>query len=98
MLRIPSESVEFAQDVQEKPNTTQNLNYAYASQASATLMENVSQDVESIKFYLTVFAAAKLDIIQSEVSVDNVDGTRFMTKALVFAEFLAIKRESTILP
>jgi hypothetical protein len=51
-----------------------------------------------IKFYQMEFAAVKRDTILSEEFVEDADGMRFMIKALVFAEFLVIKKESIILP
>lgn len=98
MLKIHLESVEFAQNAQERLNMMQNLNYAYANQDIVMSTEFVSLDVVLIKFYQTEFAAAKLDFILLEVFAEDVDGMRFMIKGSVFAEFLAIKREFIILP
>lgn len=98
VLKIHLESVEFAQNAQERLNMMHNLNYVYANQDIVMSMEFVSLDVVLIKFYQMEFAAVKLDIILLEVFVEDADGMRFMIKGLVFAEFLAIKREFIILP
>lgn len=98
VLKIHLESVEFAQNAQERLNMMHNLNYAYANQDIVMSTEFVSLDVVLIKFYQMEFAAVKLDIILLEVFAEDVDGMRFMIKGSVFAEFLAIKREFIILP
>lgn len=98
VLKIHLESMESAQNVQERLNMMQNLNYAYASQDTVMLTEFASLDVVLIKFYQMEFAAVKLDITLLEEFVEDADGTRFMIKGLVFAEFHAIKREFIILP
>lgn len=98
MPKIPSESMEFVQDVQVKQHTTLILNYAFVSQVLATLMEFVLLVVELIKFCPMEFAAAKLDFTLLLEFVVSVLGTKSMIKVLVFAEFLVIKKKSIIVP
>ena len=98
VLKIHLESLEFAQNAQERLNMMHNLNYVYANQDIVMSMEFVSLDVVLIKFYQMEFAAVKLDIILLVEFVESADGMKFTIKDLVFAEFLAIKREFIILP
>jgi hypothetical protein len=56
----------------------------------------VLSDVELIKFYLMVNAAASLDSIQSTAFAVSAIGTKSMMKVLEFAEFPAIPKEFLI--
>lgn len=98
VLKLTSKSEAFVLNVKDHQPTTQSFRFVSVLLVKLlTLLVTALLDAELMKFSRMVFAAAKMDITQSEEFVDNVPGMKFTTKDLDFAESPVTTPEFTIL-